>query len=61
MVNFINPAASINELATLLPSPSQASCSPGSAKPCSTTVSRSATIWHGCDRSVRPLITGTSA
>jgi hypothetical protein len=24
-----------------------------------TSVSKSATIWQGCDRSVRPLITGT--
>ena len=34
---------------------------PGQLGPRSITVSMSARIWHGCDRSVRPLITGTVA
>ena len=48
-------------LRTLFPSPNQAISRPGKALPCSTRVNRSAMIWHGCERSVRPLITGTLA
>ncbi len=61
MRNRASPAASISEERTLLPSPSQRVRARGSALPLSTIVSRSATIWHGCDRSVSPLITGTLA
>ena len=46
---------------TLLPSPTQAMVLPAIGPRCSSMVIRSARIWHGCDRSVRPLITGTVA
>ena len=61
------PAASIHEFAMLLPSPIQAYfterklCPTSSAPKRCTTVCRSASTWHGCSRSVRPLITGTGA
>jgi hypothetical protein len=54
-------AASIHELAMLLPSPIHATFLPAMPPNSCRTVSRSARIWQGCCRSVRPLITGMSA
>ena len=57
----ISAAASISELQTLLPSPSHAQRDPFNDPRRSITVIMSASNWHGCDRSVSPLITGTAA
>ena len=57
----ISDAASISELQTLLPSPSQAQRDPASLARCSITVCMSASNWQGWVRSVSPLITGTVA
>src|SRR5256712_7427013 len=54
-------AASMSDVAMLLPSPTYTTrCSP-SGPHASSRVMRSARIWHGCERSVRALITGFSA
>src|SRR5438445_6464180 len=45
----------------LLPSPTQAIRFPSHVPSASRTVNRSASTWQGCDRSVRPLITGMEA
>jgi hypothetical protein len=47
--------------ATLLPSPTQATVRPAIGPLCCSKVITSAISWHGCDLSVRPLITGTVA
>ena len=54
-------AALIHEFAMLLPSPIQAYFFSFYLAELWRTVSRSASTWHGCSRSVSPLITGTSA
>src|SRR5881398_1233086 len=54
-------AASIQLFAMLLPSPIHAIRLPSHPPTASRTVKRSASTWHGCDRSVRPLITGMVA
>src|SRR5438046_1356798 len=54
-------AASIQLFAMLLPSPTQAIRFPSHVPSASRTVNRSASTWQGCDRSVRPLITGMEA
>ena len=45
----------------LLPSPIQATTLPSQPPSASLTVSRSASTWQGCSRSVRPLMTGIEA
>ena len=45
----------------LFPSPIQATRFPSHDPRYWRTVSRSASTWQGCSRSVRPLITGTVA
>ena len=52
------PAALIQLLAMLLPSPIQATVLPSQPPRLSRTVMRSASTWQGCSRSVSPLITG---
>src|SRR2546425_1948177 len=54
-------AASIQLFAMLLPSPTQAIRFSSHVPRASRTVNRSASTWQGCDRSVRPLITGMVA
>ena len=54
-------AAWIQDAATLLPSPVQAIRRPLIGPFASSNVMMSATIWQGCVRSVRPLMTGTVA
>ncbi len=51
----------IQLLAMLFPSPTQAMTLPSQPPSVSRTVSRSASTWQGCSRSVRPLITGIGA
>ncbi len=54
-------AASIQEQATLLPSPTQATTCPAIGPRCSSKVTTSAINWQGCEQSVSPLMTGTVA
>src|ERR1700683_4732085 len=54
-------AACIHEVSTLLASPDQATVRPRIGPRCSSNVITSAITWHGCERRVRPLITGTVA
>ncbi len=54
-------AAWIHETATLLPSPVQVTTLSAIEPFFSSNVITSAITWHGCERSVRPLITGTEA
>ena len=49
----------MKEWQTLLPSPTQAMVLPAIGPLASSMVMMSARIWQGCDRSVRPLMTGT--
>ncbi|RZM25296.1 MAG: hypothetical protein EOP67_45090, partial [Sphingomonas sp.] len=55
-----NVLASIMEAAGLMQFDVVAAC-PQGFMPASISVSRSAMIWHGCELSVRPLITGMVA
>ena len=48
------------ELDTLFPSPTKQIFLPSQSPRCSLIVSTSARAWHGCSKSVSPLITGTS-
>src|SRR5438094_875432 len=52
---------SITEWQTLLPSPIHAIRTLAKSTPRSHKVKKSASAWHGCSRSDRPLITGTDA
>ena len=54
-------AACIHEASTLLASPVQATLRPRIGPRCSSKVMTSAMTWQGCERRVRPLITGTVA
>ena len=54
-------AACIHEVSTLLASPVQATVLPLIGPRCSSKVITSAITWQGCERRVRPLITGTVA
>src|ERR1700687_1095330 len=58
--NPVRAEASMSEVVTLLPSPTSTTCCSGSSPRTSSRVSRSARTWQGCERSVRPLITGFS-
>src|ERR1700694_4147335 len=54
-------AACIHEVSTLLASPDKATVRPRIGPRCFSNVMTSAINWHGWDRRVRPLITGTVA
>ena len=57
--NANRSAACIHEVSTLLASPVQATVRPRIGPRCSSNVMTSASTWQGCERRVRPLITGT--
>jgi hypothetical protein len=59
--NSNRSAACIHEVSTLLASPVQATVRPRIGPRCSSNVMTSAITWQGCERRVRPLITGTVA